>query len=165
MPGNSALGATTAWINRSAGRVQQSEWRNAVQELVVTSVGQVRRGDRLIAALSQLEGLESEFDEVQIEGESPRQQFDCARRCLETRNLIQVARMLGTAALMREESRGGHFRLDFPAMDDANFRRNIVVWNEQGRVRAELRPVPDDSVAAEPPPGIASTAAMIAENV
>ena len=73
--------------------------------------------------------------------------------------------MLGTAALQREESRGGHFRLDFPDTDDRRFRRNIVVWNEQGNVRTELRDVPDDSLAGDPPPGVASTEAKIAERV
>jgi fumarate reductase (CoM/CoB) subunit A len=159
------LAATTEWINRGGEGVSQSEWRAAVQELVVSSVGQVRRGDRLESALVALDELDRSFDDVKIEGESPRQRFDCARRCLETRNLIQVARMLGTAALLREESRGGHFRLDFPETDDQRFHRNIVVWNEKGKVRAELREVPDGSTVSEPPPGVASTEAKIAEQV
>jgi fumarate reductase (CoM/CoB) subunit A len=159
------LAATSKWINRSGAGMSQSEWRAAVQELVVTSAGQVRRGDRLESALAALDELDGKFADVRIEGETPRQRFDCARRCLETRNLIQVARMLGTAALLREESRGGHFRLDFPATDERRFRRNIVVWNQQGNVRAELRDVPDDRVAGEPPPGIVSTEATSAETV
>jgi fumarate reductase (CoM/CoB) subunit A len=157
----SSLDAMNEWLNRTGAGASQGEWRSEVQKLVVSSVGQVRRGDRLLDALRQLEALESAFADVKIEGESPRQRFDCVRRCLETRNIIQVARMLGSAALYREESRGGHFRLDFPDMNDARFLRNIVVSNDGGKVAAELRAVPDVNAGCEPPPGVASTAAMI----
>ena len=42
------------------------------------------------------------------------------------RNLATVARLIARAALRREESRGGHFRADFPARDDARWKMHIV---------------------------------------
>jgi len=128
-----------------------------VQRLVVESVGQVRRADRLQHAMHQLDQLEARFSGIGVTGETLRARFDCLRLSLETRNLIQVARQLATAALMREESRGGHFRLDFPERDDAKFLANIVLWNEDGQVRGELRPVPGLE-AAEAPPGLPAVA-------
>ncbi|HWI14992.1 MAG TPA: hypothetical protein VNT02_12105, partial [Burkholderiales bacterium] len=50
-------------------------------------------------------------------------------------------RLLATAALHRNESRGGHYRLDFPQTDDERFRANIVLWNDSGEVRHALRPL------------------------
>ena len=41
-------------------------------------------------------------------------------------NLITVARLMARAALRREESRGAHFRADFPARDDRNWRFHAV---------------------------------------
>ena len=41
-------------------------------------------------------------------------------------NLVTVARLIARAALRREESRGGHFRLDFPERDDRNWKFHIV---------------------------------------
>jgi L-aspartate oxidase len=41
-------------------------------------------------------------------------------------NLLTVARLVARAALRREESRGGHFREDFPARDDLHWRVHIV---------------------------------------
>jgi L-aspartate oxidase len=41
-------------------------------------------------------------------------------------NLVTVARLIARAALRREESRGGHFREDFPQRDDRHWRVHIV---------------------------------------
>jgi L-aspartate oxidase len=42
------------------------------------------------------------------------------------RNLLTVARLIARASLRREESRGGHYRADFPARDDARWRMHVV---------------------------------------
>jgi L-aspartate oxidase len=42
------------------------------------------------------------------------------------RNLLTVARLIARAALRREESRGGHYRADFPARDDARWKVHVV---------------------------------------
>ncbi|HSN39373.1 MAG TPA: FAD-binding protein, partial [Burkholderiales bacterium] len=147
------------WSNRGDRSRPAEEWRGKVQELVVSSVGQVRRGDRLSAALARLQDLEREFHEIRLESGSLRQHFDSLRLALETRNLIQVARMLGTAALHREESRGGHYRLDFPKSDNERFLANIVLWKKGEEVVHELRPVPELGHEVTPP-GNVTTAAM-----
>jgi L-aspartate oxidase len=41
-------------------------------------------------------------------------------------NLLTVARLVARAALRREESRGGHFREDFPVRDDLHWRIHVV---------------------------------------
>jgi len=46
---------------------------------------------------------------------------------LEDRNLLNLARVVVTAALAREESRGAHYRTDFPTPDPAAARRRIAV--------------------------------------
>lgn len=52
-------------------------------------------------------------------------------RSMEGFNLLTLAELLSTSALMREESRGTHFRKDFPERDDAGFTRRIV--HQRGR--------------------------------
>ena len=41
-------------------------------------------------------------------------------------NLLAVARLIARAALRREESRGGHFREDFPARDDLHWQVHLI---------------------------------------
>jgi L-aspartate oxidase len=43
-----------------------------------------------------------------------------------TFNLLTVSRLIAHAALRREESRGGHFREDFPARDDLHWKVHLV---------------------------------------
>ena len=147
------LEATMHALQKTSNRLPVAQWRKSVQQLVVSSLGQVRRADRLSEGLNELDRLDREFFDVTIEGATVRQQLDCVRKALETRNVIEVARMLGTAAVSREESRGGHFRLDFPERDDARFLGNLVLWRDNEKLHCELRPVPDRSVHAEPPKG------------
>jgi len=80
-----------------------------------TKVGVVRDGASLAAALGEL---------VEIGERLPR---DGTRRALEASNLQQVAVLIARSALAREESRGAHFRTDFPQHDDGRFLRHSVV--------------------------------------
>jgi succinate dehydrogenase/fumarate reductase flavoprotein subunit len=49
------------------------------------------------------------------------------RAGVEARNIQVVAHLIAAAAILREESRGAHFRTDFPERDDARFRRSFVL--------------------------------------
>jgi len=132
-------------------------WRKELQDLVVKLLGQVRDEQRLTTGLAQLSAIEAEFDDVNNSTDTVRKRFENLRLSYETRNLIDVARMLGTAALKRKETRGGHFRIDYPERDDANYLGNYVVWQQDGTCHAELRPVPGRDAVAPPPPGDHST--------
>ena len=85
--------------------------RRQVQELMWGSVGLERDGVALRGAVETMERW-------RVEGESVE--------ALETRNLLQLGRLLAKAALEREESRGAHFRTDFPETRE-EWRRSIVV--------------------------------------
>jgi succinate dehydrogenase/fumarate reductase flavoprotein subunit len=55
----------------------------------------------------------------------------------ETTNLLTVARALTGAALVREETRGSHWREDFPDRDDARWGHHLDVTLDQGRARVQ----------------------------
>jgi L-aspartate oxidase len=52
-------------------------------------------------------------------------EFD-SRAGWELQNLLTIARLMIGAALEREESRGVHYRSDFPARDDSHWQRHVV---------------------------------------
>jgi L-aspartate oxidase len=102
-PAQSATpGATDALIER----LRSCMWKSA---------GIVRSGSSLRAAVAELEGMAAALPQP------------ASRRACEARNLLQTAQLIARCALAREESRGAHYRTDFPAPDDQRFRKHSVV--------------------------------------
>ena len=64
----------------------------------------------------------SQLDEWSGKLPAPRSRAAC-----EARNLYTVAGLIARSALAREESRGAHYRLDFPEHKDAKFLRHSVL--------------------------------------
>ena len=78
-------------------------------------VGIVRSGSGLQQALRRLRSLDRRLDRVAMgELQDAAACFDRVLRWSEARNLLLVARLVASAALDREESRGAHYREDFP---------------------------------------------------
>jgi L-aspartate oxidase len=90
--------------------------RTQVQEIMWRHVGLVRDGEGLANALEELQKLHERFEHPQP-----------AREAVEVANMIQSALLVTTAASEREESRGAHYRLDFPETDDENWQRHLVL--------------------------------------
>jgi L-aspartate oxidase len=70
------------------------------------------------------------------------------RALAEYRNLHTVSRMIVQSALGREESRGAHYRNDFPHRDDERFARHSVIQKEGNLPRSVLRLEDEDAVTS-----------------
>jgi succinate dehydrogenase/fumarate reductase flavoprotein subunit len=77
--------------------------------------GIIRNGKELAQAAAELERLDREITCL-----AP------TREAVEAVNLLTLGKLTVAAALMRTESRGGHFRGDFPSLDDAYWLRHII---------------------------------------
>jgi len=94
--------------------------REEIRDLMWRAAGLFRTHERLIEAVAALgSGLAAAHD-VAAHGAS--HDADAWR----LRNLATVALLVARAALRRQESRGGHYRADFPRRDDLHFRVHIV---------------------------------------
>jgi succinate dehydrogenase/fumarate reductase flavoprotein subunit len=72
-------------------------------------------------------------------------------------NMIEVSQIIAKSAILRQESRGSHFRSDFPKQDNMNYLINYFVKRIDGEPEFETRPV---KLSRMVPPDIeASTAA------
>jgi L-aspartate oxidase len=94
---------------------------NELQELMWKQAGIVRTGSGLKQAVKRLE-------EIGAQVSRPR-----SRREFEARNLQIAGLLVARSALAREESRGAHYRTDFPDHNDPKFRKHSVVQGEQIR--------------------------------
>ncbi len=65
-------------------------------------------------------------------------------------SMTMAAEFTFKAALMREESRAGHYREDFPARDDKNWFKWITIRNQNGSAELSTMPVPLDKFPIKP---------------
>ncbi|MBN1190062.1 MAG: FAD-binding protein [Dehalococcoidales bacterium] len=66
-------------------------------------------------------------------------------------SMVFAAENTYQSALLRQESRAGHFRLDFPDRDDKNWFKFIVIDNQNGKPSLSTLPVPLDKFKYKPP--------------
>ena len=88
-------------------------------------VGIVRREDEMQRALSDLARLEERAARTGVEGN--REYNPGWHTALDLGNLLTVSQAITRSAIERKESRGGHFREDYPDKDPSSARFNILV--------------------------------------
>jgi L-aspartate oxidase len=105
---------------RSAKAARQGPTAEEIQDLMWRNVGLFRDRDGLASALAILEDAWTADDAQRRDG-AP-QDADAWRRT----SVLTVAMLIARAALRREESRGGHYRTDFPKRDDVHWQRRVA---------------------------------------
>jgi succinate dehydrogenase flavoprotein subunit len=96
-------------------------------------------------ALSDVEGLKARYANVSVQDKGRRFNTDLLE-AIELGFLLDLAEVLVVSALARNESRGGHFREDYPTRDDVNFMRHTMAYRElsedgTSRIRLDYKPV------------------------
>jgi L-aspartate oxidase len=116
-------------LKRSLLPVDVSLLRRLLQQIMQDCVGFRRNREGLDEAG---EFLDSNLEILRVEYLNPQG--------FEIQNMITLANLMVRAAFIREESRGCHYRVDFPG--EAEFwRKHIIFRMHEGRVGEELRPV------------------------
>ncbi len=103
--------------------------------------GVFRRGEVMERGLEKIKELKRRFKHVRITDKSLVYNTDL-QTIYELENMLDVAEVLATGALAREESRGAHFRRDFPKRDDERWLKHTLAFRtEDGSPRLEYKPV------------------------
>jgi len=115
--------------------------RDEMQKSMETSSGIYRSGASLRNGMEEIRRLQERYVDVAIEDHSKT--FNTERvSALELSCMLDVAETIVTAATRREESRGAHQRIDFPARDDKRYLAHSLVYrNADGSARVEYLPV------------------------
>jgi len=100
--------------------------RRRLYEVMWNDVGILRTGEGLARAKHELNNLATVIDVMGVPDPEPRYNLTWMDR-LNLENLVLVSRSICAAAIARTDSRGAHYREDFPATSDLNTSRYTVV--------------------------------------
>jgi len=128
-------------LQRDGGREPISAIRTEMQQAVEDGAGIYRSADTLAKAIDKLRELRERYAVARIEDHSRtfNTEFVAA---LELSCMLDVADAIVRCAQSREESRGAHQRIDFPARDDTRFLANSLIYRgADGGARVEYLPV------------------------
>jgi succinate dehydrogenase / fumarate reductase flavoprotein subunit len=113
-----------------------------LQEMMQNLVGIVRREEEMVRAVDGIGKLLERAKHVAVHG---HREFNPGwHTALDLKNLLTVSEAITRSAIERKESRGGHFRDDFPNKDAASGRMNVVVRkNADGTMQVRRQPIPE----------------------
>ena len=134
-----ALNSALAPFNGNSGENPYTVHQE-LQQVMNDLVGIIRDGSEMREAITKLEGLKKRAKNVTVQGE---RQFNPGwHLSLDLENMLLVSESIAKSALVREESRGGHTRNDFPTMDK-NWRAKHVInsWNGSS-VETKIESIP-----------------------
>jgi fumarate reductase flavoprotein subunit len=139
-------------LNGSGGE-DASALRIRMQEIMTAKVGIFRNGADLQAAVDELQQLLLMSRRIGVRNRDPGPNPELVT-AYRTQKMLKLALTIAYGALVRTESRGAHFRQDFPRRDDAQWlKRTLARWPGEGDTLPALAYEPLDVMAMELPPG------------
>jgi fumarate reductase flavoprotein subunit len=137
----------------SNGAESADALRAEMQQVMTDKVGIFRSAADLQSAVDTLQSLLKRSRDIGLRhrADGPNPELVTAYR---VRRMLKVALCIACGALARQESRGAHFREDFPRRDDAQWlRRTLATWRDPQALVPTLEYEPLDVPSMELPPG------------
>ncbi|WP_329472038.1 succinate dehydrogenase flavoprotein subunit [Streptomyces sp. NBC_01723] len=132
-------------LRSSTGTERVATLRRELQECMDANVMVFRTEQTIKTAVEKIAELRARYKNVSIQDKGRRFNTDLLE-AVELGNLLDLAEVMAVSALARKESRGGHYREDFPNRDDVNFMRHTMAYREVGddgaeSIRLDYKPV------------------------
>jgi succinate dehydrogenase / fumarate reductase, flavoprotein subunit len=119
---------------RRTGSVPHQEIRNALRTVMSTQVGVFRHESELSDAVHRIAALRDQYQKVRLV--TPPQPYNYEiLNVLELESQLYLSEITARGALARTESRGAHFRTDYPARDDDRWLRHTIARLDAGQIR------------------------------
>jgi succinate dehydrogenase / fumarate reductase flavoprotein subunit len=112
----------------------------ALQEMMQQLVGIVRNETEMLLAAEQLKLLRMRAENLKVIGN--REYNNGWHTAMDLKNLLTVSEAIAMSALERKESRGAHFREDYPQKDDKTGKFNLVIFKgDDGTMQMKREPL------------------------
>ncbi|HKO79686.1 MAG TPA: FAD-binding protein, partial [Chitinophagaceae bacterium] len=111
-----------------------------LQEMMQDLVGIVRKEEELQKAMDELKKLWRRSGKVKVVGN--REYNNGWHTALDLQNLLTVSEAITRAAIERKESRGAHFREDYPEKDEKTGKFNLIIFKgKDGQMQVKREPL------------------------
>ncbi len=120
--------------------ITPADLKRKVQAVLWDDAGALRDKASLLAALDKLKTIRKEYRDIRVRETSGKFNNDLVE-AVDVANMLSFGEIMARAALLREETRGGHYREDYPKKDDRKWLKNIVVKKEGSKMRITTMPV------------------------
>ncbi|MFE7837197.1 succinate dehydrogenase flavoprotein subunit [Streptomyces sp. NPDC057474] len=132
-------------LRSATGNERVADIRRELQETMDANVMVFRTEQTIKTAVEKIGELRARYKNVAIQDKGRRFNTDLLE-AVELGNLLDLAEVMAVSALARKESRGGHYREDYPNRDDVNFMRHTMAYREVGddgteSIRLDYKPV------------------------
>jgi len=129
------------WFLTNNGTESVPKLRDELQQSMTDNAGVFRNKETLEKQLVILDELRKRFKNIRIEDKSSVFNTDL-QEAIEMGHMLDYSKFIVEGALMREESRGAHFREDFPTRNDDKFLKHTMAYmDENGNIRQEFMDV------------------------
>ncbi|MHB1415680.1 MAG: FAD-binding protein, partial [Chloroflexota bacterium] len=129
-----------ARLRSSKSDERASTLRAELQATMEKNASVVRDAAKLKEAQAKVAELRERYNHVAIHDPGTIFNMDLIE-AIEVGNLLDVAEAIVAGALTREESRGAHYREDFPKRDDAKFLKHTLIRRVDGKLEISYKPV------------------------
>jgi succinate dehydrogenase / fumarate reductase flavoprotein subunit len=124
----------------SKGNEHAATLRAEMQRLMTEKCSVFRNGEELKKALDELKQLQKRYMCIGLS--SKGRVFNCElEEALELANMLKTAEAIVYSALQRTESRGAHFRSDYPERNDEAWLKHTLIALTSKGMRATYKPV------------------------
>ncbi len=124
----------------SKGKESAPRLRIELQETMTNLCGVFRNEADLRKCIEKVRELGNRFEEINVHDQSRTFNTELVD-ALETKHLLEFSEVIAIGAEARQESRGAHFRTDYPKRDDENWLKHTLAWREDGEVKLDYKDV------------------------
>ncbi len=122
------------------GTIRIGQLRQSFQDCMTQYCGVFRTESLMREGLAQLQKLQQQYQDIYLDDKGKLWNSEIIE-ALELRSLMIVGQVILTSALQRQESRGAHYREDYPERDDENFLKHTLAYYSTAGIDLQYKPV------------------------
>lgn len=132
-----AMSAEFDWVIGNNGTEKVANLRHELQQSMTDNAGVFRTEETLAKQLNVMKDLREKYKHIRIEDKSKIFNTEL-QEAIEFGHMLDYCTFIAQSALARKESRGAHYREDFPTRDDENFLQHTMGYmDKDGNVNLE----------------------------